>query len=333
MDIIDKQCFACSGIKSILDFGKRKDSKDGYTNECKACRNIRQEKFRRSRGIKPVEEVSVDYSLLTRLAESLGIAIDIDRYYLSGLCANQHDWMKTGYSLRNRVGGHKGDCLECSNLRSRTQGKRWREANPDHLRYIEWLKNPRISPTIDELLAKAQSDYFARLLKEQQKELNRGDYLETKKQQYKERYLQNPDRERQRVTAYKNANPDKVLDWADKRMQALAKQSDGSVTVEALRKLFGLTTDCIYCGLQFEKRSTDRTKRKTIDHLIPISKGGSHAEYNLVICCQSCNSAKSSKDFSDWVEELAEPYKSKCLKLYQQRFKCKPEQMQLSFVY
>jgi 5-methylcytosine-specific restriction endonuclease McrA len=241
--------------------------------------------------------------------------------------------MDTGYSLRNRTGGHKHDCIECLNSRGKSQGANFRENNPDYYNYRQWLKNPRISPTIDDLLAEAQSDYFARVLREQQKELNREDRLEAGRQRQKKRYAKDPDKERQRITAYKNSNPHKVLEWSDKRMEALAKQSDGSVTVESLRKLFGLTTDCIYCGLQFEKRSTDRTKRKTIDHLIPISKGGSHAEYNLVICCQSCNSVKSSKDFSDWVEELAEPYKSKCLKLYQQRFKCKPEQMQLSFVY
>lgn len=37
----------------------------------------------------------------------------------------------------------------------------------------------------------------------------------------------------------------------------------------------------------------------TMDHLIPVSKGGPHAEYNVVPACRSCNSKKSSRPL--WV--------------------------------
>jgi 5-methylcytosine-specific restriction endonuclease McrA len=41
---------------------------------------------------------------------------------------------------------------------------------------------------------------------------------------------------------------------------------------------------CVYCGRQME--------RLTQDHIIPLSKGGSHTVQNVVPACRSCNSRK-----------------------------------------
>ncbi len=43
---------------------------------------------------------------------------------------------------------------------------------------------------------------------------------------------------------------------------------------------------CQYCG---------HTKRLTIDHVIPRSKGGTHTWDNVVTACESCNSAKGNR--------------------------------------
>ena len=43
---------------------------------------------------------------------------------------------------------------------------------------------------------------------------------------------------------------------------------------------------CQYCG---------NTKRLTIDHVIPRSKGGTHTWDNVVTACESCNSAKGDR--------------------------------------
>ena len=39
-----KKCSSCKEIKFKKDFHKRKDSKDGYRNECKDCRNTKAAK-------------------------------------------------------------------------------------------------------------------------------------------------------------------------------------------------------------------------------------------------------------------------------------------------
>jgi hypothetical protein len=48
---------------------------------------------------------------------------------------------------------------------------------------------------------------------------------------------------------------------------------------------------CLYCG---RKMQTD-TRARCVDHVIPLSRGGSHHERNLVTACKKCNSLKGSK--------------------------------------
>jgi 5-methylcytosine-specific restriction endonuclease McrA len=45
---------------------------------------------------------------------------------------------------------------------------------------------------------------------------------------------------------------------------------------------------CVYCGRSDVKL--------TMDHVIPISKGGPHTKDNIVPACRSCNSKKGAKD-------------------------------------
>jgi len=50
---------------------------------------------------------------------------------------------------------------------------------------------------------------------------------------------------------------------------------------------------CRYCG----ERVT--TENATLDHLIPISKGGPDSPENLATCCLLCNSIKSGKTYEE----------------------------------
>ena len=46
---------------------------------------------------------------------------------------------------------------------------------------------------------------------------------------------------------------------------------------------------CFYCG-----RELDDTNR-TIDHIVPVAKGGTNDITNLVCCCHDCNQAKGGE--------------------------------------
>lgn len=49
---------------------------------------------------------------------------------------------------------------------------------------------------------------------------------------------------------------------------------------------------CVSCGCKVVKSDTYRPDQATIDHVIPMSKGGSHTIDNIVTMCHTCNSIK-----------------------------------------
>ncbi|MCL4488869.1 MAG: HNH endonuclease [Chloroflexi bacterium] len=118
-------------------------------------------------------------------------------------------------------------------------------------------------------------------------------------------------------------------EYAGKRLQHAINQSDGTLTVEFLGRMFGEAEGrpCPYCGEYMNRRT------KSLDHMVPLSKGGLHGTVNVIICCNRCNSAKRDRDFGDWVSRLQEPYASVMIAEYEQRYGSKPSQSLLALEY
>jgi len=96
------------------------------------------------------------------------------------------------------------------------------------------------------------------------------------------------------------------------RYQKLKKgEMEMSGLVRDERKMYVCEHCCIYCG------STDHL---SLDHIIPVSKGGPDEGSNLVWACRSCNSSKGDKDIFYWyglerMEEIPPMVLSKYLKM------------------
>ena len=43
---------------------------------------------------------------------------------------------------------------------------------------------------------------------------------------------------------------------------------------------------CYYCGEKFERDEL------TLDHIVPVARGGRSTRGNMVVCCRSCNQEK-----------------------------------------
>lgn len=84
-------------------------------------------------------------------------------------------------------------------------------------------------------------------------------------------------------------------EWnAKTRRSARESAADGmSITARRrwLRRLISLGAMCFYCN--------DR-RADTIDHIIPLTRGGTNQEGNLVPACRKCNCSKSDLLVTEW---------------------------------
>ena len=60
--------------------------------------------------------------------------------------------------------------------------------------------------------------------------------------------------------------------------------------------------DCPTCEkeMTFDRRKCDYNSYASIDHIIPISDGGSSQLKNLRVICRRCNTTRSAKVFDGW---------------------------------
>ncbi len=55
---------------------------------------------------------------------------------------------------------------------------------------------------------------------------------------------------------------------------------------------------CHYCGRQFSP------KELTMDHIVPLARGGTSSKGNMVPCCKECNNLKKTMLPIEWEEYM-----------------------------
>lgn len=95
------------------------------------------------------------------------------------------------------------------------------------------------------------------------------------------------------VRRWQRENPQKVKIIAH-RYRARKKSASGSHTVEDITRLYEAQRGlCKYCG-------KDISSGYQVDHVMPLSRGGSNWPDNLALACKSCNSSKKDKTLTEW---------------------------------
>lgn len=118
----------------------------------------------------------------------------------------------------------------------------------------------------------------------------RREYDKLKYARNRERYIEYSKR-------YAQANPDKRCLYAQNKKHRRRLLTDGGITSRELAAWRRTQPKvCYWCGAR-------NLKRITIDHYIPLSRGGKHEVGNLVIACKSCNSSKHAKDPIQFAQE------------------------------
>ena len=89
--------------------------------------------------------------------------------------------------------------------------------------------------------------------------------------------------------AWKKNNPEKKA--ADAHRRRARKASNGVNLVTAAETAAIIAQPCMAC---------DAPAPSTVEHLIPINRGGAHTIGNLAPLCLSCNSSKCDLTWAEW---------------------------------
>lgn len=98
-----------------------------------------------------------------------------------------------------------------------------------------------------------------------------------------------------RIEEWRKANPERIRGQKNRR-RARKQNCDTPLTnSEWLEILEDFNYLCFWCGAPYEEQ----------DHLIPLSKSGTHSKENVVPSCVSCNRKKATKDPLDFLISIS----------------------------
>lgn len=102
-------------------------------------------------------------------------------------------------------------------------------------------------------------------------------------------YAAHADQVREYKRRYRVANRDKIRALNNKRKAQQRNVEVNDLTAQEWTEIKALFKHrCAYCG--------SKPVVLTMDHVVPLSKGGHHTASNIVPACQSCNSRKNDRE-------------------------------------
>jgi 5-methylcytosine-specific restriction endonuclease McrA len=223
-------------------------------------------------------------------------ALNPERFFLGTLCKRNHQWEWTGCSLR-----YCSDktCVQCAKEKSLRQSKTGKQAEANAKRRQRYGRPSRAKdangrilpvgitavwaaicragklPSVAQLVVQAQREYWA------------------EHPEIKSAYLRERDRRHRQWRQMTDAEYRLYHRQKSKRRKALERGSIGlHVTGKQVDARFAQFNHCCaYCGT---------TGDLHIEHVVPISKGGTHVLSNIVPACKGCNLSKRDKDAEGW---------------------------------
>jgi 5-methylcytosine-specific restriction endonuclease McrA len=160
--------------------------------------------------------------------------------------------------------------------------QRWREKNPDRAKEVQQQFKERNPDAASEASKKHYSKNTEKL--KAKSNAWRASNREESRRHRRESYYRHRDKNLELMHRWQSENMGKVLDYQHARRAKKEANGIYKILDKELQRI--LNGSCNYCG---SKESIE------IDHVIPISRGGSHGIGNLQPLCKKCNRSKSSR--------------------------------------
>lgn len=111
----------------------------------------------------------------------------------------------------------------------------------------------------------------------------------------KEYNIKNKDKIRKRELEYNRTNSQRVSHIANRRRTRKVNNGGSHTLDELVQKFSSLGNVCFYCGIG---------GKLTIDHDIPLSRGGTNNIDNILPACKSCNSRKRTLTAHEFIHKI-----------------------------
>lgn len=264
------KCTLCEQVLPVSEFGKHVNTKDGYRHQCKKCRRKENREWRERLGSKPRLEQSGEWVAQGKRKCTHCFEIKDLAYFRHG-----HGW-----------------CTECR----RSLNEEWRRNKGEQKKRIrnpsflmqglrECFKCDRVLSLDDFYKTKSHPDGYSANCKDCMKTHSAKPEIR-KKNTEKVRRLR---KENPRYTEIHRKQQGKRRAWK--------KNLDSGLDTQEFLDTLYATETCVYCKQFVEP------KNRTMDHVIPLKRGGLHHPDNLVMACGSCNFKKSALTGEEFLEK------------------------------
>lgn len=213
-----------------------------------------------------------------------------------GFCGEVKSLLEFSKDPRTKT-GYSALCLVCNKNKSKV----WRDKNPDKSRESVKRYREKYPEKHREMYDSWSSRNKEKVRESARENYNRHQeaYRESARIQHAKRKLEHPQEVRDYQSEWRKKNPEKVSDaqkkWSHSHPERVKiktqnrnekkKNSTGSVTE---REWVDILERCGYTCLWCRRNDV----KITMDHVVPLSKGGLHEIENIQPLCRSCNSKK-----------------------------------------